>query len=71
MPKMSGRQVADALRALSRELRVLFISGYTDDSVVRHGIAEDETPFLQKPFSMSDFTRKVRSVLDRPPAGIA
>jgi len=64
MPGMSGRQVADIVRATYPSLPVLFISGYTDDAMVRHGIAEADTPFLQKPFTMSDLTRKVRQVLD-------
>jgi CheY-like chemotaxis protein len=64
MPGMSGRQVADTVRATYPSLPVLFISGYTDDAMVRHGIAEADTPFLQKPFTMSDLTRKVRKVLD-------
>ena len=64
MPGMSGRQVVDRVRASYPTLPVLFISGYTDDAMVRHGIAEADTPFLQKPFTMSDLTRKVRQVLD-------
>ena len=64
MPGMSGRQVADTVRATCPALSVLFISGYTDDAIVRHGIAEAGAPFLQKPFTMSDLTRKVRQVLD-------
>lgn len=64
MPGMSGRQVVDRVRASYPTPSVLFISGYTDDAMVRHGIAEADTPFLQKPFTMSDLTRKVRQVLD-------
>jgi two-component system, cell cycle sensor histidine kinase and response regulator CckA len=64
MPKMSGRQVAEALRLLNPELKVLFISGYTDDAVVRHGVSEAETSFLQKPFTLYDIAQKIRQVLD-------
>ena len=64
MPGMSGRQVADTVRATYPTLSVLYISGYTDDAMVRFGIAEADTPFLQKPFTMTDLTRKVRQVLD-------
>ncbi len=66
MPGMSGRQVAQALRLRNPSLRVLYVSGYTDDAIVRHGVLESEAAFFQKPFSMNDFARKVRQVLDQP-----
>lgn len=66
MPGMSGRQVAEALRRSNPSLQVLFMSGYTDDAVVRHGVLEAETAFLQKPFTMHDLTCKIREVLDQP-----
>ena len=72
MPQgMGGRQVAEAVRALHPEARVLFVSGYTDDAVVRHGILEANTNFLQKPFTPASLTQKVREVLDQaqPAAG--
>jgi CheY-like chemotaxis protein len=64
MPGMSGRQVAEHLAARHPETRVLFLSGYTDDAVVRHGIIEGEAAFLQKPFNPASLTAKVREVLD-------
>ncbi len=65
MPGMSGRQFAEALRLQRPDFRLLFMSGYTDDAVVRHGIVKADEPFLQKPFSPNALARKVREVLDR------
>jgi PAS domain S-box-containing protein len=66
MPEMSGRQVADRLKERLPKLKVLFVSGYTDDAIVRHGILEPGIAFLQKPFSPESLARKVREVLDAP-----
>ncbi|MEO7996389.1 MAG: PAS domain S-box protein [Gemmatimonadaceae bacterium] len=66
MPGMSGRQFAETLRKHRSDFRLLFISGYTDDAVVRHGIVKADEAFLQKPFSPNTLARKVREVLDRP-----
>jgi signal transduction histidine kinase/FixJ family two-component response regulator len=67
MPQLGGRGLADRLRQLHPELRVLFLSGYTDDAVVRHGVLEQDVPFLHKPFSPVALAQRVREVLDAPP----
>jgi PAS domain S-box-containing protein len=65
MPKLSGRELALRLTKAHSELHVLFISGYTNDAVVRHGVLEGDMDFLQKPFTLKDLARKMREVLDR------
>jgi len=68
MPRMSGREVATQLSAQRKDMKVLFISGYTDDSVFRHGVLEGEVAFLQKPFNLKSLAQKIREVLDGKPA---
>jgi two-component system cell cycle sensor histidine kinase/response regulator CckA len=63
---MSGRQVADRLTAERPGLKVVFMSGYTDNAIVHHGVLEPGTAFVQKPFTPESLTRKVREVLDAP-----
>ena len=67
MPHMSGRELRQHVADTSPHTRVLFISGYTDDAVVRHGVYQAESDFLQKPFSVHALLKKVREVLDRGP----
>jgi len=69
MPSMSGPDLARILRARRPETRVLFVSGYTDDAVLRHGIAVGEDQLLQKPFSPLSLLRIVRETLDRGAGG--
>ena len=64
MPLLSGREMAASLVAANPDVKVLFISGYTDDAVVRHGVLERGIPFLQKPFTPNSLLRKVREALD-------
>ena len=65
MPGMGGRELAGRLTTLRPGIGVLFLSGYTDDTVVRHGVLEEDVAFLQKPFSPAALAQKVREVLDR------
>ena len=64
MPHLGGRQLAEQLAQLRPSLRILFLSGYTDDAVVRHGVLDESFAFLQKPFTTIGLAQKVREVLD-------
>ncbi|HUF93900.1 MAG TPA: PAS domain S-box protein [Candidatus Limnocylindria bacterium] len=65
MPRMSGGALAEALASLRPETKILFMSGYTDDAIVRHGVLEKGVDLLEKPFSPRTLAAKVRAVLDR------
>ncbi len=64
MPDMGGKALAERLVADHPRLKVIYMSGYTDNAIARHGVLEPGVPFLQKPFSPKDLARKVRAVLD-------
>ena len=69
MPWMGGRDLSERLAETHPGLRVILMSGYTADTILRQGIAETGWPFLQKPFTAQRFARKIRETLDaRPPA---
>lgn len=63
MPGMSGSVLVERLRRNQPNIKVLFMSGYTDNAVVHHGVLNQETPFIQKPFTLRDIVEKVRTVL--------
>ncbi len=64
LPQMSGRELAKRLEFTFPDMKVLFVSGYTDEAVIRHGALEPGTAFLQKPFTPDSLAWKVREVLD-------
>ena len=64
LPRMSGRQIAERIAGMRPGIEVLFMSGYTDDAVLQHGILESGVAYLQKPLTPSSLGRKVRQVLD-------
>jgi PAS domain S-box-containing protein len=66
MPKLSGREVAERLLLVKRGMRVLYMSGYTEDVMVQQGVESATANFLHKPFSLASLTNKVREVLDQP-----
>jgi PAS domain S-box-containing protein len=68
MPHMSGSDVAEEMRRIHPELKVLFMSGYTEDDVIRNAALEDGSAFLEKPFTPPALARSVRKMLDGPPA---
>jgi CheY-like chemotaxis protein len=64
MPGMSGRQLWEKLSQERPGLKVLYMSGHTEDAVLRHGVAKDEVAFIQKPFDPARFVARVRELLD-------
>lgn len=64
MPQMGGKELADSLTVRHPETKVLFISGYPDDAIARHGVLEAGIVLLQKPFSSAELARRIRQLLD-------
>jgi CheY-like chemotaxis protein len=64
LPKLSGRAAAERIRVLHPRVKILYMSGYTDDEVSRQGVLEEGIVLLQKPFTPDELTRRVGEVLD-------
>ncbi|HXM34637.1 MAG TPA: PAS domain S-box protein, partial [Pyrinomonadaceae bacterium] len=69
MPQLNGRELIERLAPLRPNMKVLYMSGYTDDAIVRHGLMDERLEFIQKPFAPDAFARKIRHVLDSPADG--
>ncbi|HYJ46250.1 MAG TPA: PAS domain S-box protein, partial [Pyrinomonadaceae bacterium] len=66
MPEMGGGELAKRLASIRPEMRVLYMSGYTDNAIVHHGVLDEGANFIQKPFSADALAQKVREILDAP-----
>ncbi len=66
MPQMSGSKLAERLRPMRPDMRVLYMSGYTEQSIASHGLVDEEIELLQKPITPDILLRRVRQILDRP-----
>jgi two-component system cell cycle sensor histidine kinase/response regulator CckA len=66
---MNGRELAERLLVVRPDMKVLFMSGYTDNAIVHHGILDPDVAYVQKPLVPDVFARRVREVLDSPKHG--
>lgn len=64
MPGISGRELSERLAATHPEAKVLYMSGYTDDAVIRNGVLKEGIAFIQKPYTLTGLLREIREVLD-------
>ncbi|MCI0352407.1 MAG: ATP-binding protein, partial [Acidobacteriales bacterium] len=71
LSQMSGRELAQRLSQVRQQMKVLFMSGYSEEAIVQHGVLDSGTAFLQKPFTAESLSAKVREVLDAPRAQAA
>ena len=68
MPRMNGRELYERMAKVKPELKVLYMSGYTENAIAHHGVLDEGTNFIQKPFRPNELAQKVREVLNEPPA---
>lgn len=66
MPRTGGRETAEMIRQVRPDVKVLYMSGYTNDAILRHGVLGEGTFFIEKPFLPNTLTRKIRDLLDSP-----
>lgn len=66
LPDMNGAELADQLRSINPDLKCVFMSGYTENMIARHGVLKEGIHFIQKPFTVVDFAFLLRKVLDTP-----
>jgi YesN/AraC family two-component response regulator len=66
MPNMSGAQLAAELRHTQPDIKIVFISGYTENAITQHGVLDEGVAFLAKPFSRESLARKLREILGAP-----
>ena len=69
MPHMGGKELAEKMSAENPALKVLFVSGYTENAIVHHGRLDPGVELLSKPYRRDDLARRVRAILDAPPGG--
>jgi signal transduction histidine kinase/ActR/RegA family two-component response regulator len=69
MPDLNGRELFERVRGLRPDMKVLFMSGYTQDVIAQHGVLEQGIDLIEKPFSVQGLARKIRDVLDKPASG--
>ena len=65
IPGMDGRELTNRLKSSHPEMKVLYMSGYTDNAIVHHGVLKKGMNFIQKPFTIDELMNKVRKVLDK------
>jgi len=70
MPRMSGKDLAEQVAKIRPEVKTLFMSGYTANTIAHHGVLDQGVHFIEKPFSVHDLGRKVREVLDQGPPNL-
>jgi response regulator RpfG family c-di-GMP phosphodiesterase len=63
MPRMNGRELVGRILPARPQMKVLYMSGYTEDAIIHHGVLEEGVEFIQKPFMTTDLVRRVREVL--------